>query len=159
MTVLGDLPERSAGLLFMLQEVTHRYRQTAIPPVVDEEVRQAAEAYAATLETADRGIIYEHVAASLTAQRLMTALKAAVRELGEQVDAPGLERDAARALRRMERAAREARQHLGESGTAYLDLIARLQSASAAPGDSSPPASAERGEAGSSPPPSRIILP
>jgi hypothetical protein len=149
--LVHELSERPHAIFLILQDVARRYRQTAIPPLTDTDVRQAAEAYAATLETKDRGIIYEHQPGSLTAQRLLAAFGTAVQDLVKETGMPSLERDAMRALRCMERAAKEAKTRLEDSETAYLDLMARLpypapedgRSRADKPAPSEPPAPTE----------------
>ena len=62
------------------------------------------------LETAGKGIIYEHQAACLPAQRLAAELRRGIVELSSKAGthAARVEREAASALRRVERAARGA---------------------------------------------------
>jgi hypothetical protein len=126
--LLHKLPDRAYQLLLVLQVVVRRHRGAALPPLHDSTVADAAQSLAATLETATRGIIYEHQAASLPAQRLVIDLKAALDAAAGQAG-PGLERDAALALRRIEEGARKARHELGGangSETEYLDFLDRL---------------------------------
>ena len=73
--------------------------------LVDEDIAQAAGALAATLETASRGIVYEHQPSSLAAARLMGELKALVDDVSKNAGS-AIERDAAIALRRIEHAAK-----------------------------------------------------
>ena len=73
--------------------------------LVDEDIAQAAGALASTLETAAKGIVYEHQPASLVAARLMVELKGVVDEVVKNAGST-LERDAAIALRRIEHAAK-----------------------------------------------------
>ena len=79
---------------------------------------------ASTLETAARGVIYEHAAKSSVAKRLageMTGMLAEARKQGATI----YDREAAIVLRAIERGATETR--TSEPGeTAYLTLIARL---------------------------------
>ena len=150
------LTERAYAVFLLLQDVTRRYQRGAIPALHDVDVRDAAAALAATYETTARGIIYEHQAASLPAQRLVAELRAGVEDIVRRAGA-GKERlvsaDAAAALRRLEWAAREAGARLGASGTAYLELVGRLPTGE--------PAAAEAGDpqGPAAPPPSRLILP
>ena len=127
--VVRELPERAAGVLFLLQTVTLRYGKTTIPPLRDTDVRDAAAALAATYETVARGIIYEHQAASVPAQRLVTEWREAVDDLARRAGS-GREhvvtRDAAAALRRLEWGAREAGARLEGGEGAFLDLLGRI---------------------------------
>lgn len=105
--LLQGLSERQTRLFLMLAALTSRHEGEVLQKLMDEDIGQAAEALAATLETAGRGIVYEHRTASLPAERLMTELKTMVTEVTRE-GGSGLERDAAIALRRIERAARES---------------------------------------------------
>lgn len=162
--LLEKLPERSYQLLLLFQLVVKRHRKDALPPLADATVAEAAGTFAATLETAARGIIYEHQAPSIPAQRLVAELRAALDAASREAGRPGLERDAAAALRRLEQGARTAKAALGDEGAGghgheYLDFLERLPAELAS-------ASHETGEReGSGLPPaaspasSRIILP
>ena len=97
--LLQGLSERQARLFLMLSAVTARHQGEMFQKLVDEDIAQAAGALAGTLETAGRGIVYEHRPASLPAARLMTDLKAMVDEVAKNAGA-ALDRDAAIALRR-----------------------------------------------------------
>jgi len=127
MPMVHQLTEQAYGLLLLLQQVIRRHRDRAIPSINDEDVAQATAALAATLETSARGIIYDHQPASLPAQRLLDDLRGAIGEVAKASgQASRVERDAATALRRIEKAARGARAALVPSDTAYLDLLGRL---------------------------------
>jgi len=128
--MLHDLPERPYLLTVLLLDVVRRHRKTALPPLTDRDVQDAAAALAATFETAGRGLIYEHQTTSLPAQRLLQELRASVDEVGKRAEgSPSVVRDAAVALRRIEWGAREAAGRRGDTsaaGTALLDLLDRL---------------------------------
>lgn len=104
MPLLQGLSERQARLFLMLAAVTSRHQADALQKLVDEDIAQAAGALASTLETAAKGIVYEHQPASLVAARLMAELKGVVDEVVKNAGS-ALERDAALALRRIEHAA------------------------------------------------------
>jgi hypothetical protein len=126
--MLRDLPERPYLILVLLQDLARRYRPTTLPPLQDSDVEEAAASLAATYEVAARGLIYEHQASSLPAQRLLGEWQQALeRQLLKGGRSESLSRDVALALRRIEWAAREARRHLDPSRTSYLDLLNRLQ--------------------------------
>jgi hypothetical protein len=103
--LLQGLSERQARLFLMLAAVTSRHQPEAFQKLIDDDIAQAAGALASTLETAAKGIVYEHQPASLVAARLMVELKGVVDEVVKNAG-PTLERDAATALRRIEHAAK-----------------------------------------------------
>lgn len=103
--LLQGLSERQARLFLMLANVTSRYQPDTLQKLVDEDIAQAAGALASTLETAAKGIVYEHQPASLVAARLMVELRGIVDEVIKN-GGSALERDVAIALRRIEHAAR-----------------------------------------------------
>jgi hypothetical protein len=105
MPLLQGLSERQARLFLMLAAVTSRHQADALQKLVDDDIAQAAGALASTLETAAKGIVYEHQPASLVASRLMAELKGVVDEVVKNAGS-ALERDAALALRRIEHAAK-----------------------------------------------------
>jgi hypothetical protein len=126
-----------------------------MPAPQDADVADAAGSVAATLETARKGIIYEHHAASMPGQRLATEVGRAIADLTQRAgsDAARMERDAAAALRRLERVAREARANVPDEAspaTSWLSIAARLMGGAA---DAGP----EQTAAPSAEP--RIILP
>jgi hypothetical protein len=121
--LLGDLSEQQAQLLWGLQQFLDTRRTGLVPPLADRDVAEAAGALAATLETAARGIIYEHQPRSLSARRLVVEMHPLVEQAQRD---RRLERDAIVVLRRLERAACEARTTLEDSPTAYLDFVRRL---------------------------------
>ena len=124
MPTLQGLTERQHQLFFLFQSLIAKHTPEGFARLLDDDVAEAAAAVASTLETAARGVIYEHAAQSLTAQRLateMTAMLAEMREKGVKV----FDREAALVLRAVEKGARETRK--AEPGeTAYLTLMARL---------------------------------
>jgi hypothetical protein len=93
---------------------------------------------AATLETAGKGIIYEHRAVAIPAQRISDLISAAIQDLVTRAGSDGarLERDAAKALRALERTAREARKELPDGtrpDTSWLALASRIFSGAQSP--------------------------
>lgn len=141
------LTEPQHRLFFFLQAVIERYRGSALPAITDADVVESTAALASTIETAARGIIYEHTPGSLPAQRLAADLKAALQQKGATLGG-ALERDAALVLRRMEKAARDAGAALVDGETAYLDLGARVLRDSAAAPDGDEPAARLAGASG-----------
>jgi hypothetical protein len=128
-SVLEGLSEPQVGLLSLAQQQLHRYRPTAIPALNDADVAQAASAMAATLETATRGIVYEHQAPSLPGQRLLGLFRQLQAELEARKPVPA--RLLAPVFRRLERASREAAGQLGGEGVAFLDFVDRLAAGAA----------------------------
>lgn len=152
--VVQGLSEPQSHLFILLQTVVRRHQTGAIPPLIDQDVAEATSALAATFETADRGIIYEHQAQSVQAQGLVRELKSTLDGLLKDAR-PSAQRHAAVVLRRLERAARTAEAALGEGARSYLELIDRLPSDSSdAAGDG---ASDANGTSGDEPP--RLIVP
>jgi len=153
--LLQGLSERQARVFLMLAAVTSRHQAETFQKVVDDDIAQAAGSLASTLETAGRGIVYEHQPASLVASRLMGELKNLVDEIVKNAGS-GLERDAAIALRRIEHAAKTMAAYVaggndvgGQGQSGLQQLFARVLA---------PPPGAEKPEAPAAPA-SSIILP
>jgi hypothetical protein len=121
---ISHLTERQHQLFFLIHSVIARHKPEGFNRLLDDDVAQAAGAVAATLETAARGVLYEHTPASLPAQRLakeITAMLAEVRSHGTRV----YDGEVAIALRAIERGAKDAhKQPVDDS--AYLSLVGRL---------------------------------
>jgi hypothetical protein len=124
MPTLQGLTERQYQLFFLFQTAVARHAPEGFTRLVDDDVAEAAAAVAATLETAARGVIYDHAAQSLPAQRLAADLKTMLAEMRQQ-GAAVYDREAAIALRAIEKGAREIGK-LEPGGTSYLTLMARL---------------------------------
>jgi hypothetical protein len=161
---LRGLTEPQFALLLLFHSGTAGFRRTAVPQVTDADVVDAAGTLAATLETVERGIIYEHRPTSLPAERLAGEYRRLLAQL--EGDRPGrYGRDAAAALRVLERAARESSPP-GSPPTAFLELMDRVSARSTEPGTSEPaggpatePAAAGGAATGDHPSGPRIILP
>jgi hypothetical protein len=120
---MGGLTERQHQLFFLFQSVIAKFRPDGLARLTDEDVAEATAACAATIETAAKGVLYEHAPASLPAQKLageLRALLAQVREHGATV----YDREAAIALHAIERGARQLTRP--DDDTAYLALMERL---------------------------------
>jgi hypothetical protein len=126
---IRNLTERQYQLFFLFENVITRHKPDGFARLVDADVADAAAAMAATLETAARGVIYEHTATSVVAQRLGNEMKAMLAEMRRQ-GATVYDREAAIVLRAIEEGARTAGQ--GGSDTTYLALVARLLQVGAA---------------------------
>jgi hypothetical protein len=132
---LRDLSEPQHHLFFLLQTIILRHTPVGFARLIDDDVADAAGAVAATLETAARGLIYDHAPQSFAAQRLADEIKTFLNEFAKQAGRTGtaFERETAAVLRRIERGARDTRTR-GEGGdTAYLALIGRLMQQSSPP--------------------------
>jgi len=141
MPLISDLTETQYRLLLFFQSLIVKHADAAIPPVVDVDIAEATAAVAATLETAGKGIIYEHQAVSVPAQRLSSELGRGFAELAAQAGAQRarIERDGATALRRIERSARTAGSTLaGDEEPVYLRLLNRMLQPSGASKDETP---------------------
>jgi hypothetical protein len=121
---LQGLTERQYQLFFLFQSLIARHTPEGFARLVDDDVAEAAAAVASTLETAARGVIYEHTAQSRVAQRLANEMKTMLAEMRQQ-GATVYDREAAIVLRAIEKGARETRK-MEPGDTSYLTLMARL---------------------------------
>jgi hypothetical protein len=121
---IRNLTERQYQLFFLFQTVIARHKPEGFGRLVDADVAEAAAAQAATLETSSRGVIYEHAATSVMAQRLANELKAMLEEMRRQ-GATVYDGEAAIVLRAIEEGARTTGK-AGGAEIAYLALMARL---------------------------------
>jgi hypothetical protein len=134
---ISDLSEPQYRLFLFLQGVVLQYVREADPTPLDIDVAEATATVAATLETAGKGIIYEHQAATIPAQRLAAEIRKVVAEVaqGNGADAARVERDAAKSLRRIEGAARTAQAEVPDAtypDMSWLAMSTRLMSSAAA---------------------------
>lgn len=121
---IQHLTERQYQLFFLFHTAIARHRPDGFTRLVDADVADAAAALASTLETAARGVIYEHIASSAPAQGLAAALKALLAQIREQ-GARVSDAEAAVVIRAIEAGAR-LRRTPDEGQTAYVELMARL---------------------------------
>jgi hypothetical protein len=145
---IRHLTERQYQLFFLFHTAIARYKPEGFTRLVDDDVAQAAGAFASTLETSSRGVIYEHKAQSVTAQRLAAELNAILTEIRSH-GATVHDGEASIVLRAIEEGARDARKAASGGDTTYLSLIERLLQVSKA-SKPSEPAGAQ---------PSSLILP
>jgi hypothetical protein len=137
---IRHLTERQYQLFFLFHTTIARVTPDGFTRLVDADVADAAAAVASTLETAARGVIYEHTPSGPPAQALATALKTVLAQIREQ-GAKVFDREAAIVLRAIERGARGTDAPAAAStSTTYLDLVARLLevNASAEPAPAAP---------------------
>ena len=143
---IRHLTERQYQLFFLFHSAIARHTPDGLARLLDVDVADAAAAIAATLETASRGVIYEHAAQSLPGQKLARELKAMLEEIRKQ-GARVFDHEAAVTLRAIETGAREAAK-VETGDTAYLALMRRLLDAQGEPA-----------QAAEAPPQSPLILP
>src|SRR5262249_45296732 len=122
--LVSGLTDRQSRAFLLFASVVARHRGEAFQQLMDEDIAQAAEAQAATLETSARGIVYEHRPATVPAERLLIELRGLSAEITKDGGSP-LERDAAIALRRLQEAARESAKR-GPGGRNLQELLIRL---------------------------------
>ena len=132
MAMREGLSTRESELFWVILTFLAGMQADPLVRLVDEDVTEAAGALAATYETANRGLIYEHRPQSLASQRLVTDLKALLGTLVQGADAAAtrnVERDAAVVLRHLERGAREVRRFVDEGPASALGCITRVVTA------------------------------
>ena len=127
--LISDLTEPQASLVLLFRSALLNHAAQAIPAVLDVDVAEAAAAVAATLETARKGVIYQHEPTSIPAQRLATVFREAVAALNAEAGSriARLETDVAKALRAIERGARAAQDALaGDEPPIFIGVLTRL---------------------------------
>jgi hypothetical protein len=125
MGALGPLSEHQLELFFVVQTFIMRFRPTSSGPLGDADVAGAVGALAASFETSARGVIYEHQAASPTAEELRRGLKSFLAEIGRG-GGTRFETQAAEVLRGIERGASHEASDIGGGSVDYLTLVARI---------------------------------
>src|SRR5262245_44040843 len=121
---LQGLTERQHQVFFLFQSLIARHTPEGFSRLVDDDVAEAAAAVAATLETAARGVIYDHAPQSRPAQRLASDMKAMLADMEKQ-GVRVYDREVAIVLRAIEKGARETRK-IEPGDASYLTLMARL---------------------------------
>jgi hypothetical protein len=156
--LLATLSEGQHQLVVYVLALIARGAAGAVPPITDQDVADAASSVAATIETAGKGIIYQHQATSLPAQRLAGEIARGIEEVAAQAGSrrSRVERDAAVGLRQIAAGASTAATKLeGDEPPVFLKLVERiLKGAMAGTADSG-----ARPEAGDAEPGSRLIIP
>lgn len=134
---IRHLTERQHQLFFLLHSVIAQHTPQELTRLLDSDIAEATGALAATLETAGRGVIYEHAPQGPPAQALVAELKAALARLREQ-GATVYDGETAIVLRAIERGATDIQPPEG-GDAAYGELMRRLlQTAAAAPSPDDP---------------------
>jgi hypothetical protein len=126
LSTMRDLNERQQQLLFLVLGVIRRQQEDPLRRLLDEDVAAAAAALASTLETAARGVIYEHYPDSIPAQRLVTDIKALFEEVAEHLGARTPQRDGPVVMRAVERGAKETGSRIEGAPRAYVELLSRV---------------------------------
>jgi hypothetical protein len=121
---LHDLNDRQAQLLVAICRRVVTFEPPELHRLVDQDVEQAAAALASTLETATRGVIYEHAAPSASANRLAAELRPLLQKAVEG-GGTSAERDAAVALRKFETLVKASRTE-GSGERRFLSLLERI---------------------------------
>jgi hypothetical protein len=142
MEFVRDFSERQSQLFVIIATFIVRTAAdaAALPPMLDEDVADAMRALAATYETATRGVIYEHPAASLPAQRIVSELKPLLVEAGKN-GGTAFERDASVVMRRLERAVVDVGAADPNERRAFIELLARIFANAAQADTPAPPTS------------------
>ncbi len=151
-----EVSEDGSSLLLALHDAVARHRPATIPTLRDADLAEACGVVAATLETSARGIIYEHRAQSLPAQRLAEDLKDVIAAASTR-RRTGSDREAAEILRRIQKGASAAETTFGPGPTAYLDFVDRLSREFNASGSAGGDTTAGAGPASPPAPPSLIL--
>ena len=132
---IEPLTERQQQLFFLLHSVIARHRPDGFARLVDSDVADAAGAVASTLETAAKGVIYQHETQSAPAQKLAKELTALLEEVKKQ-GATIYDREAAITLRAIEQGARTITGSTASDD--YLTLMGRLLQVNRTTAPSSP---------------------
>jgi hypothetical protein len=130
---LEGLSADQTQLLWLILSFLDRHRSEGLVRARDQDTVEGVQSLAATLETADRGLIFEHRPSSLPAQRLMTALRTFLGEAARQ-GGRSADRDAAVALRRVEQVAAAAQKAQPGGDATFLDLVSRVVRSAAVAG-------------------------
>lgn len=132
MAMRDGMTETQSDLFLALLSFVAGLHADPLLKLQDDDVAEGAGALAATYETADRGLIYEHRPQSLLAQRFATDTKAFLASLVAEADgatARRVERDAAVVLRHLETGVRGARSVVDDGPATALGFIARFLAA------------------------------
>jgi hypothetical protein len=122
---LGRVSESQLQLFFLLQTTVLRFKPDGFAGLTDNDVAEATGALAATLETAERGVLYEHQTTSVVAEALRRELKAVLDKVGRG-GGSRFDREASQVLRGIERGARHETLGPDAGAAGYLTVVARV---------------------------------
>ena len=128
---IRHLTERQYQLFFLFHTLIARHKPQGFARLLDSDIADAAGSLAATLETAARGVIYEHEPQAPAARALSGEMKAILAEMREQGTVV-YDTETAIVLRAIEQGAKALKEP-GEGDAAYMDLLARLLQLTATP--------------------------
>lgn len=123
--LLRGLDDGGYAVLMACLSAAVAHRGEADPAPLDVDLEQAAEALAATAETAQRGVLYEHQPTGPVAARLARAMSSPLAEAAE-AGVKRLEASTAVAMRRVAEAVRDFRRQGPSAPDAYLDFLGRV---------------------------------
>jgi hypothetical protein len=122
---LAGLSEPRQQLLLFALTLIDRFKGDSLDAARDMDVVSAAGALASTYETAARGVIYEHRADSVPAQRMAQGIRELFDQLGRGRPS-GFAADAAAVLRRIEDRARAVQRPAAPDPRAFVALAGRV---------------------------------
>jgi hypothetical protein len=125
-TALGRVTEPQLQLFFLLQTTILRFKPEGFHRLTDSDVADAVNALASTLETSERGVLYEHQAGSVVANALRRELQAILEQIARGGGGSRFDREAAIVLRGIERGARHETLGPGAGAVDYLSAVARV---------------------------------
>lgn len=122
---LRDLSEAQARAFLSIARFLLGYEPLGLHRLLDEDVEEAARALAATHDTAARGVIYDHPAQSLPADRLARALKTFLSEPAG-TGTPLSDSDLAAVLRHLAQEVQRQRRETPDEPRAFLNFVDRV---------------------------------
>lgn len=123
--VIRDLNRLQGELFLLFASAIVKDTSADLHRLLDEDVSAASAAVASTLETAARGVIYEHRPATRSAERLAVNLKSLLAEAAKSAG-PRVEREAILVLRRLEDGAKAGAGQPGTHPRSFIELLGRV---------------------------------
>lgn len=153
---MTGLLEGQQRLFLLSLTLIHRFRGEGLEAARDVDVADAAGSLAATYETESKGLIYEHRAGSLPAQRMAAEFRTVFAQLGRERPSAFV-RDAAAVLRRLEQSVRGAEKIAPGDPLFFLNLVGRVAGRISSAEAGAPEVSDGADGSGAAPQPSIII--
>ncbi len=125
MPAIDRLSDSQGQMMSLVFSLAVRHGSAGLGSARDPEIVDGLSAMQATLETAGRGVIYQHRPATLPGQRLATDLATMVQDLAAKAGR-SLDAEAAAVLARVTRLAEAVRKASPASETAFLDFVKRV---------------------------------